>query len=155
MAKILILNGSTRKDGNTAKLTREFTNGAKHNGNQVQEIFTNELVFSEPLWSNDQLTKNPYQLEDFLNLPGKQGKFYRAINEAEIIVFASPIYWWSVAGSLKQAIDYLQPLQQTIGYRNFIKKSILLGVAGGKDYSLLIDWYQRFNIFIGLIWGWY
>ena len=37
--KIVILNGSPRKAGNTAALTAEFTKGAKEAGNTVTEFF--------------------------------------------------------------------------------------------------------------------
>lgn len=37
--KIIILNGSPRKNGNTAGLIREFTKGAESSGNTVTEFF--------------------------------------------------------------------------------------------------------------------
>ena len=37
--KILILNGSPRKTGNTAALIRSFAEGAKSAGNTVTEFF--------------------------------------------------------------------------------------------------------------------
>ena len=37
--KILILNGSPRKTGNTTALTRSFAEGAESTGNTVTEFF--------------------------------------------------------------------------------------------------------------------
>ncbi len=37
--KIVILNGSPRKAGNTAALTAQFTKGAEEAGNTVTEFF--------------------------------------------------------------------------------------------------------------------
>lgn len=41
--KIVILNGSPRKKGNTATLTDAFKRGAEKAGNQVTEFFLGEM----------------------------------------------------------------------------------------------------------------
>ena len=41
--KIIILNGSPRKKGNTATLTAAFKRGAEKAGNQVTEFFLGEM----------------------------------------------------------------------------------------------------------------
>ena len=38
--KIIILNGSPRKNGNTSSLVKAFTDGAKEAGNTVTEFFS-------------------------------------------------------------------------------------------------------------------
>lgn len=44
MAKrIIILNGSPRKNGNTAELIKSFIKGANEAGNTVAEFFLNEM----------------------------------------------------------------------------------------------------------------
>lgn len=40
MKKILILNGSPRKNGTTASLIKSFTEGAESAGNEVKELQT-------------------------------------------------------------------------------------------------------------------
>lgn len=39
MSKIIILNGSPRKKGNTSELIKAFTRGAEEVGNTVTEFF--------------------------------------------------------------------------------------------------------------------
>ena len=41
--KIIILNGSPRKNGNTAALTAQFTKGAEEAGHQVSEFFLGQM----------------------------------------------------------------------------------------------------------------
>ena len=41
--KIVVLNGSPRKNGNTSALVREFTKGAESVGNTVTEFFLNSM----------------------------------------------------------------------------------------------------------------
>ena len=42
-AKILILNGSPRKNGNTSQLVSAFTHGAEEAGNQVTAFFLDKM----------------------------------------------------------------------------------------------------------------
>lgn len=47
MAKrIIILNGSPRKNGNTAELIKPFIKGALEAGNTVAEFFLDERIFT-------------------------------------------------------------------------------------------------------------
>lgn len=41
--KIIILNGSPRRNGNTSALVREFTRGAESSGNTVTEFFLDKM----------------------------------------------------------------------------------------------------------------
>ena len=41
--KIVVLNGSPHKAGNTSALVREFTNGAESAGNTVKEFFLSSM----------------------------------------------------------------------------------------------------------------
>ena len=42
-AKILILNGSPRKNGNTSQLVSAFTRGAEETGNKVTAFFLDKM----------------------------------------------------------------------------------------------------------------
>lgn len=46
MANIMILNGAARKNGNTAKLIKAFTEGAIGAGNQVKEFYLQDMVIA-------------------------------------------------------------------------------------------------------------
>lgn len=39
MAKILILNGSPRKNGKTASLVKAFVDGAETSGNEIKNLY--------------------------------------------------------------------------------------------------------------------
>ncbi len=43
MAKILILNGSPRKNGKTASLMKALVEGAQENGNEIKEDYLTSL----------------------------------------------------------------------------------------------------------------
>ena len=43
MKKILILNGSPRKNGSTASLVKAFTDGANNAGNEVRDFYLSDM----------------------------------------------------------------------------------------------------------------
>ncbi|HAR7074414.1 TPA: flavodoxin family protein [Staphylococcus aureus] len=152
MKNIVVLNGSTRRNGKLDKLISSFKLGAEKKGHKVKEIFTSELSFSGELFSNDQRDiSDLYHIDAIFNESNAYTDYLKVIHQSDVIIFATPIYWWTISGSLKLAVDYLQPLQQALGYRNFIKESALLVVAGGNDYSQPLNWYHGFKNYL----GWY
>lgn len=145
MKKILVLNGSTRRGGRTDAMSSSFIAGAKEAGNEVREIFTAELSFNNVLYSVDQGHVRPIELDEVLSREGAEGDYYRAFYEADVIVFATPIYWWDIAGNLKVALDNIQDLLQSIGWDRMNKETVFLATAGGSTYDNPVHWYGYFK----------
>ena len=71
-------------------------------------------------------------------------QIYAAVREADVIVFASPVYWWDVTGTLKTAIDRLYaPLMNASA--GALKKTALLMTSGGSTIDHMLDWYKNFE----------
>ncbi|MDO4648792.1 MAG: flavodoxin family protein [Eubacteriales bacterium] len=100
MSNILILNSAARKNGNTADLIHAFTEGAAENGNEVKEIYLADKTIRTCLGCVA-CTKNGGSCvqKDDMNL------VYEGIEWADVIVFASPIYFNSITGLLKMVND--------------------------------------------------
>ena len=141
MKNILILNGSPRKTGRTNKLVESFVRGAETNNDitefHLYDMNLNGCMGCQSCRSND--SGNPCIQEDDMNL------IYDAFLKADIIVFASPVYFWTVTGVLKTAVDRLYALLTILGYAEFEKESILIMTAGGVDYSQAQKWYESFE----------
>jgi multimeric flavodoxin WrbA len=75
-------------------------------------------------------------------------QIYPAIREADVIVFASPVYWWDITGTLKIAIDRLYAL---VGYfsSGVKKETLLLMTSGGSSIDHMMDWYKEFEHWFG------
>ena len=77
----------------------------------------------------------------------------RLINEAfvsaDVVVFASPVYFWTITGTLKTVADRLYAQLRSLGYGGFPRKSVLLMTAGGSDYSQAVRWYETFERNLG------
>ena len=72
-----------------------------------------------------------------------------AFMSADVVVFASPVYFWTVTGTLKTAADRLYAELRSLGYGGFPRKSVLLMTAGGSDYSQGVRWYETFERNLG------
>lgn len=100
---IVILNGSPRKNGNTTALTAEFTRGAKESGNTVTEFYLNEMNIHGCLGCcrGGKNPESPCVQKDDME------KIYPVYKSADIVVLATPLYYWTVSGQLKTAFDRL------------------------------------------------
>lgn len=98
--KVLILSGSPRKGGNSDLLCDEFMRGAQESGNAVEKIRVVE--------KNVAPCKGCY----YCKRSGGQcvskddmGEILQKMIDADVLVLASPVYFYSVDAQLKAVID--------------------------------------------------
>ena len=101
--RIVILNGSPRMNGKTSSLTAEFKRGAEEAGNEVQESFLSRMKINGCLgcWSGGKDPEHPCAQRDDME------KIYPVYRTADVVVLASPLYYWFISGFLKNAFDRL------------------------------------------------
>ena len=147
LKKIVILNGSPRKNGNTAGLIKAFAKGAESSGNQVTEFYLQGMNIKECLGCK-QCGLKEYGPEKLCVQKDDMCKIYASFLEADVVVFASPVYWWTITGTLKTVVDRLYSLYHP-GSNPYPKESILLLTAGGEYYSQVLEWYAGFETWLG------
>ena len=144
--KIVILNGSPRKNGNTAALSAAFTRGATESGNTVTEFYLNGMNLRGCLGCcrGGKNPESPCVQKDDME------KIYPAYREADIVVLASPLYYWTISGQLKVAFDRLFAVAECDpDYRNPKKQAVLLMAAEGHDFEESVFWYDRLKKHLG------
>lgn len=101
VAKVLVLLGSPRKNGNSATLARAVAEGAQQAGAQVEMINLNTQKIS-PCQACQGCRK-----EDSQGCVVKDGmqELYPKILEADALVIASPVYWFTVSAQTKLFMD--------------------------------------------------
>jgi len=97
---ILLLTGSPRKGGNSDLMADAFMEGAVESGNTVVKFETaftdiNGCTACNACYSNG----NACVFDDDFNDLAPQ------LEEADIVVFCTPLYWYSFPAQLKAAID--------------------------------------------------
>ena len=139
--KIIILNGAARKNGSTVKLGEAFADGARSVGNQVKTFYLDEMDIHscKGCLRAGKDSKNPCSQKDDMDL------IYAEFEDTDVVVFASPLYFWTITGTLKTVADRLYAELECLGYGKFPKKSVLLMTADGGDYSQAVTWYRTYE----------
>ncbi len=100
MKKVLILEGSPRPNGNSCILSGEFARGAEEAGCNVEKIQLSRKKLSGCLGCNACYRNGGtcVQKDDMEEIRAK-------MLEADVIVLASPIYFYSMTAQMKTLID--------------------------------------------------
>lgn len=99
MKKIIVIQGGGRHKGNTAQLIESFEKGAKEAGHQVEVISLIKNEVKGCIGCNACRYGKPcVQKDDFNELVPK-------IKTADLIVFASPLYFWTLSSRIKAFIE--------------------------------------------------
>lgn len=102
MKKVLVLNGSPRPNGNTRTLSEAFITRCIQRSYEVKRYNISDLNINpcnacEKCFSNNK----PCIIEDDFN------EIAFEIDEADVIVFSVPVYFYSIPGKMKSFIDRL------------------------------------------------
>ena len=142
---IIVLNGAARKNGNTAKLVEAFVDGVRSAGHQVKVYYLDgmDIRSCKGCLRAGKDSKRPCSQRDDMD------QIYAEFADADVVVFASPLYFWTVTGTLKTAADRLYAELECLGYGGFPKQSVLLMTADGGDYSQAVTWYRTYERNLG------
>lgn len=105
--KVLIISSSPRKGGNSEALAAAFAKGAQEAGNAVETVFLREkqLGFCRGCLACLKLG-HCVIADDAVDIAAK-------MHDADVLVFATPVYYYSVSGQLKTMLDRANPLFDT------------------------------------------
>ena len=102
--KVLILSSSPRKGGNSETLAAAFAKGAQEAGNRVETVYLREkqVSFCKGCFACQKLGHCIIQ-DDAVEIAAK-------MHDADVLVFATPVYYYCVSGQLKTMLDRANPL---------------------------------------------
>ena len=127
---ILILSGSPRKGGNTELLVEAFVRGASEH-HQVEMVSVRDVKVNPCLGCNACFKNESHicaQKDDM-------SVIYEKMNQADMLVIASPVYFYGISAQLKAVIDrFHNPIRDSF----HIKKMALL-LVGAASLPELFD----------------
>ena len=139
--KIVILNGSPRKSGNTAALAKAFAQGAEGAENTVTEFFLGgmDIHGCKGCFGGHSSRECPCVQRDDMD------KIYPAVRDCDVVVLASPLYYWNMSGQLRTAVDRLFALEEGDGnlLRGHNRACALLMAAEGHDFEDVLAYYEH------------
>ncbi len=99
MKNVLILSGSPRRKGNSDLLCDEFGRGAAEAGNQVEKVFVRDkkIGYCNACYGCRQSGK--------CVINDDMAQVLEKMHWADVIVMASPVYFYSIDAQMKALID--------------------------------------------------
>lgn len=101
--KVVILQGSPRKSGNTAQLVEHYIEGLNTKGEAIDishyDVTRMSIKGCTSCYACQTGKGNPCALKDDMNA------IYDTLVPADVLVMASPVFYYSITAQLKTALD--------------------------------------------------
>lgn len=155
MSNIVVLVGSMRKGGNTDLLAQAFAEGARK-ANNVEIISVRDYKVNPCIGCNSCFTREKhecFQTDDMIEI-------YDKLKIADIVVIASPVYFYGISAELKAIVDRLHtPMRNEFNIRKLAL--MLVGAASLPNlfdaikvqYQLVLDFFHLENLGMVLVRG--
>ena len=101
---VLIISSSPRKGGNSETLAASFAKGAEEAGHEVETVYLREKKYGFCKGCLACLKVGHCVIDD------DAVEIVAKMHDADVLVFATPVYYYSVSGQLKTMLDRANPL---------------------------------------------
>lgn len=128
MKKVIVVTSSPRKGGNSETLAQKFAEGAIAAGNDVQFVAVRDVNLKFCTGCMYCQSHGKCVLDDGMNA------LYDSFQNADVIAFATPVYYYAVCGQLKTFLDRLNPLYTR---KNKFKDVYLLATSAEDDNAAM------------------
>lgn len=104
MKKVLIISASPRKGGNSEILADEFAAGAREAGHEVEKVclYDKTINFCKGCLACQKTQR--CVIHDDANA------IVQKMKEADVLAFATPVYYYEMCGQMKTMLDRTNPL---------------------------------------------
>lgn len=129
MKKVLVISSSLRKDSNSEALAEALAKGAEAAGNQVERVSLRgkDIRFCRGCMACQKTHRCVLQ-DDAAALVEKVGA-------ADVLVFATPIYYYGMSGLLKTFLDRCNPLYSS----EYAFREVYLTASAAEDTPSAMD----------------
>lgn len=101
MPKVLIVNSSYRKNSNSSIISEQMASGAREAGHTVTTLDISQMEIN-PCHACYACVSG--KVDGCVQKDGMTSA-YPLVREADVIIYAAPIYWFNLGGQIKQFID--------------------------------------------------
>lgn len=126
---VLIVTASLRAGSNSDELAQAFARGARDAGHSVEVVSLKDktLTFCQGCLAC-QKTQTCVIRDDAADIAEK-------VSSADAVVFASPVYYYGIAGQLKTLLDRCNPLYS----RNYAFRQIYLLATAAEEGQTVVE----------------
>lgn len=126
--KVFIISSSPRKGGNSDTMADEFLKGTLEAGNTAVKINIRDMELKFCIGCLSCQRTGKCVLKDGMN------ELYDTVQHADILVFATPVYYYGMTGQLKTFLDRLNPL--FCKDNSFKEVYLLMSAAENEDCAM-------------------
>ncbi|MGN0033585.1 MAG: flavodoxin family protein [Candidatus Limimorpha sp.] len=123
--RILVISTSLRSKSNSEALADEFMRGAIENGHEVEKISLRNKVLGFCRGCLSCQKTGACVIKDDMD------EIRRKMHDAEVIAFATPIYYYEMCGQMKTLLDRANPLYDS----DYRFRDIYMLTAAAEDYE--------------------
>lgn len=135
---ILVISSSLRKGGNSDLLCDQFIKGAKEAGHEVNKIELRKLTINPCLGCDCCQDSGKCVQEDGMDL------ILNKMNYADMVVFATPVYFYNISASLKLVLDRTYAFYQKVNFT----KTMLIETSADEDLSAMNTVIQSYKSYL-------
>ena len=155
MSRITILVGSMRRGGNTDLLAKSFARGASEN-NEVEIVSVADYTVLPCIGCNTCFSRDANACFQKDDMPA----IYEKLRMTDVLVIASPVYFYGISAQLKAVIDRLHtPMRNEFRVRRMAL--LLVGAATLPElfdaikvqYQLALNFFHLENVGMVLVRG--
>lgn len=144
--KVVVFSSSPRRHGNSEVLADQFIAGAKKAGHEVEKVVLRDYRINPCLACG--YCRN-HENQCCQNDDGD--KLIKKIVAADVFVFATPVYFYSLSAQLKILIDRMFSREYEIRESDQRKKAYLIVTSGATDIASLSPAVESFRGFIKVL----
>lgn len=127
MKKILIISSSPRRNGNSQLLCEQFKKGAEEKGHTVNLVRLMDLNIGF-CRACDYCMRN----DGICTLKDDMAELLHQFQEADVLVLATPVYFYGISAQMKAFIDRTYPIWQHLG-----KKEVYYIISAGLGEDII------------------
>jgi multimeric flavodoxin WrbA len=146
LSKIIVLYGSSRENSNSELLTKSVIKGM-----EVEELYLRDYTIN-PIVDGRHLAGG------FAEVADDYQSLMKRVEQSDILIFSTPIYWYSMSGLMKNFIDRWSQTLRDPAFPDFkekmaLKKAYVVAVGGDQPRMkglAMIEQFQWIFQFMGM-----
>jgi multimeric flavodoxin WrbA len=143
--KILALLGSPRKGGNTDQLVEQILKAARTKGHKTEKLYLYDYTISLCVDCRN-CKKGDY----VCCINDEMQQIYPKMEEANVIIFGTPVYWYGPTAKMKMLIDRMRPFVANGKLRNRKAVVVAPSAEGAKACGPLLEMFQMSFEYLGM-----
>ncbi len=137
--RVVVLHGSPKRGGNSDTLAEEFVKGVKQTGDvEVIDFILNDMDISPCQGCESCMTSEGHKcvIDDDMH------QIYSVFADADIVVWATPMYWGYMTAQMKIALDRMEALAMD-PEKYWVDKEFVAILTYRHHYQSTIEFFER------------